>query len=60
LPVRAQFGAEFLKNLKDFLLTFLMNQKTVQMALMELGSTKPDVKWKKIGGYRLFWKERPK
>jgi predicted transcriptional regulator len=37
-----------------------MNQKTVQMALMELVSTKPDVKWKKIGRYRLFWKEKPK
>jgi uncharacterized protein with HEPN domain len=34
-----------------------MNQKTV---LMELVSTKPDVKWKKIGRYRLFWKEKPK
>ena len=37
-----------------------MNQKTVQMALMELVSTKPDVKWKKIGRYRLFWKEKPR
>ena len=35
-----------------------MNQKTVQMALMKLVSTKPDVKWKKIGRYRLFWKEK--
>lgn len=26
-----------------------MNQKTVQMALMELVGTNPDVKWKKIG-----------
>jgi hypothetical protein len=25
---------------------------------MELVSTKPDVKWKKLGLYRLFWKEK--
>jgi hypothetical protein len=37
-----------------------MNQKTVQMALMELVGTKLNVKWKKIGHYRLFWKEKPK
>jgi hypothetical protein len=35
-----------------------MNQKTVQMALMELVSTRPDAKWKKIGRDRLFWKEK--
>ena len=37
-----------------------MNQRTVQMALMELVSTKPDVRWKKMGRYRLFWEEKPK
>jgi len=34
-----------------------LNQKTVQMALMELANTKQDVRWKKVGRYRLFWKE---
>ena len=35
-----------------------LNQKTVQSALLELASTKKDVKWKKGGRYRLFWKSR--
>lgn len=34
-----------------------LNQKTVQTILLELVNTKKDVKWKKIGRYRLFWKE---
>ena len=34
-----------------------LNQKTVQIALMELANTKEDVCWKKVGRYRLFWKE---
>ena len=34
-----------------------LNQKTVQIALMELANTKEDVYWKKVGRYRLFWKE---
>jgi len=34
-----------------------MNQKTVQSILLELANTKTDVKWKKIGRYRTFWKE---
>ena len=33
-----------------------LNQKTVQGALLELVNTKKDVRWKKIGRYRLFWK----
>jgi len=37
-----------------------LNQKTVQMALMELANTKEDVRWKKVGRYRLFWKEHPR
>jgi len=35
-----------------------LNQKTVQSILLELLSTKDDVKWKKIGRYRIFWRER--
>lgn len=35
-------------------------QKTRQIALMELENSKDDVHWKKVGRYRLFWKERPK
>jgi hypothetical protein len=37
-----------------------MNQKTVQFALMELANTKNDVRWKKVGRYGLFWKEKSK
>ncbi|HXX95623.1 MAG TPA: hypothetical protein VEL11_00710 [Candidatus Bathyarchaeia archaeon] len=33
-----------------------LNQKTVQGALLELVNTKKNVRWKKIGRYRLFWK----
>lgn len=33
-----------------------MNQKTVQSILLELANTKDDVKWKKIGRYRVFWR----
>jgi hypothetical protein len=33
-----------------------LNQKTVQGALLELVRTKKNIKWKKIGGYRIFWK----
>jgi len=33
-----------------------LNQKTVQGALLELVNTKKNIKWKKIGRYRLFWK----
>jgi predicted transcriptional regulator len=35
-----------------------LNQKTVQGALLELVNTKKNVRWKKIGRYRLFWKVR--
>jgi predicted Rossmann fold nucleotide-binding protein DprA/Smf involved in DNA uptake len=35
-----------------------LNQKTVQSALLELANTKKNVKWKKVGRYRLFWKEK--
>jgi predicted ArsR family transcriptional regulator len=37
-----------------------LNQKTVQIALMDLAKEKPDVRSKKIGRYRLFWKEHLK
>jgi len=33
-----------------------LNQKTIQGALLELVNTKKNVRWKKIGRYRLFWK----
>jgi predicted ArsR family transcriptional regulator len=35
-----------------------INQKTAQSALLELANTKKDVKWKKVGRYRLFWKSK--
>ena len=35
-----------------------LNQKTVQTILLEMATTKNDVKMKKIGRYRLFWKVR--
>lgn len=34
-----------------------LNQKTVQLILLELVNVRDDVKWKKIGRYRVFWKE---
>lgn len=37
-----------------------LNQKTVQSILLELVNTKKDVKWKKIGRYRIFWKIKAK
>jgi len=37
-----------------------LNQKTTQSVLLELANTKEDVHWKKVGRYRLFWKEHPK
>ena len=33
-----------------------LNQKTVQGALLELINTKKNIKWKKVGRYRLFGK----
>lgn len=33
-----------------------LNQKTVQTILFDLTNEKKDVKMKKIGRYRLFWK----
>jgi predicted transcriptional regulator len=33
-----------------------LNQKTVQTILLELVATNNNVKMKKIGRYRLFWK----
>jgi predicted ArsR family transcriptional regulator len=35
-----------------------LNQKTVQGALLELANTQKDVRWKKVGRYRLFWKTK--
>lgn len=35
-----------------------INQKTVQSVLLELANTRSDVKWKKIGRYRIFWKKK--
>jgi len=40
----------------EIALTLEMNQKTVQSILLELMSTTDDVRWKKIGRYRIFWK----
>jgi predicted ArsR family transcriptional regulator len=37
-----------------------LNQKTVQTALMDLARYRPDVRSKKVGRYRLFWKEHLK
>ncbi len=34
-----------------------LNHKTVQSILLDLIATKKDVKMKKIGRYRLFWKK---
>ena len=34
-----------------------LNQKTVQSTLLELANTRSDVRWKKIGRIRIFWKE---
>ena len=36
--------------------TLRLNQKTVQSALLELANTRKDVRWKKIGRIRIFWK----
>lgn len=33
-----------------------LNQKTVQNILLDLALSREDVKMKKIGRYRLFWK----
>ncbi len=37
-----------------------INQKTVQSTLLELANTRKDVRWKKIGRFRIFWKEGEK
>jgi predicted ArsR family transcriptional regulator len=37
-----------------------LNQKTVQSALLELANTRKNVRWKKIGRFRIFWKEGEK
>jgi predicted ArsR family transcriptional regulator len=37
-----------------------INQKTAQSVLLELVLNRKDVKMKKIGRYRMFWKEHPK
>ena len=34
-----------------------LNQKTAQSILLELAMTKDEVKYKKIGRYRIFWKD---
>ena len=36
--------------------TLKLNQKTVQSVLLELVNTRSEVRWKKIGRYRIFWK----
>jgi len=33
-----------------------LHQKTVQGALLELINTRKNIRWKKIGRYRLFWR----
>ena len=40
----------------EIALDLKLHQKTVQSSLLELANTKNDVKWKKIGRYRVFWK----
>ena len=35
-----------------------LNQKAVQTILLELAMTNENVKMKKIGRYRLFWREK--
>ena len=35
-----------------------LNQKTAQTILFELAATNKEVKMKKIGRYRLFWKRK--
>lgn len=35
-----------------------LNQKTVQSILLELTMNKEEVKYKKIGRYRIFWKTK--
>lgn len=37
-----------------------LNQKTVQSILLELVNVRSDVKWKKIGRYRIFWRVNKK
>jgi len=37
-----------------------LNQKTVQSTLLELANTRHDVRWKKIGRFRIFWKGEKK
>ncbi|MFY9799393.1 MAG: hypothetical protein WAJ93_27210 [Candidatus Nitrosopolaris sp.] len=33
-----------------------LHQKTVQGAVLELINTRRNIRWKKIGRYRLFWR----
>ena len=35
-----------------------LNQKTVQTILLDLANTKNNIKMKKIGRFRIFWKEK--
>jgi hypothetical protein len=35
-----------------------LNQKTVQTILLDLANTKDNIKMKKVGRFRLFWKTK--
>jgi predicted transcriptional regulator len=35
-----------------------LNQKTVQTILLDLANTKENIKMKKVGRFRLFWKTK--
>ena len=47
---------EKLLNANEIATKLHINQKTVQSILLELSLTNNNVKWKKIGRYRIFWK----
>jgi len=44
----------------EIAITLGLNQKTVQSILLELVNTFDNVCWKKIGPYRIFWKNDSK
>jgi hypothetical protein len=41
----------------EIALSLSFNQKTVQSILLELANTRKDVRWRKIGHFRVFWRE---
>jgi len=44
----------------EIALALNFSQKTVQSILLELASTRKDVRWRRIGHIRIFWKEGAK